>query len=117
MVAVLAVADFRNSESWNQARLAVCTILEFSESWSSQFEYRTLAKKIQRLSIAVLDNIAKGCEGTGNEAFLSKAAQTIDRLEQELYTIEQEGMLQNDDSSLLKRNLDAVKESFKHLEQ
>lgn len=116
MPGVLAVADFRNSKSWNQARLAVCAILEFTESLSQRFEYRTLARNIEHLSVAVLDNLARGYDGTGNSNFLSRAANTIDRLEEELRRVQRQGALNTADSTLLKENLDAVKQSLKNFE-
>jgi hypothetical protein len=112
MVTILAVADFRNSDSWNQARFVVCTILAFTESWSRRIEYRSLAKSIEHLSIAVLDNIVKGYEGIGNRTFLARAGQTIDQLEQELSRVQRMGALKTADSIQLKTNLDSVKASL-----
>jgi hypothetical protein len=114
MVAVLTISDYRNSENWNRARLAVCTILEFTESWSKRYEYRTLAKKIEHLSIGVLDNIAKGSDRSGDSNFLIQAANIIDALEKELSKVRHKRMLDDSDSALLKENLDVVKKSLKH---
>jgi len=116
MVGILAVADFRNSESWNQARLAVCAILELTDLLSRRFEYHKLAKNIEHLSIAVLDNIAKGRDGSGDSNFLTRAANTIDLLEQELLSVQQTGVLTDEDSAFLRENLDAVKSSLQQLE-
>lgn len=116
MVAALAMTDFRNSDSWNQARFAVCTILDLTESWSRIFEYRSLAKNIERLSIAVLDNIAKGYEEPGDGRFLARAAHTIDRLEQELNRVQRKGALRVTDYIQLKGDLDSVKASLQNLE-
>jgi hypothetical protein len=115
MVAVLALTDYRESESWKQARLAVCRILQFTESWSRRLEYRALAKNIEHLSVAVLDNLAKGYDGTGDSNFLSRAANTIEKLEQELRRVQQKGALNGVASALVNENLDAVKESLKKL--
>lgn len=116
MVTVLAVADYRDSESWKQARLAVCAILEFAGVWSQRFEYKMLARSIERLSIAVLDNIAQGCGRTEDRNFLTRAANNIERLKHELRQVQQEGALSDDDSALLNENLDAVKQSLKQME-
>ena len=115
MVAVLTVADYRDSESWNQARLAVYAILAFTESFSRRNEHRKRATNIEHLSIAVLAIIAKGFEGTGDKNFLTKAANTIERLEQELRRAKQRGALNDVDTTLLKENLEAVKISLKHI--
>jgi hypothetical protein len=112
MVGVLAVTDFRDSESWNRARLAVCTILDFTESWSRQNEFRKLAKRIEHLSVAVLDTIARGYDGSGNSNFSAQASNTIDQLEDELGSVQHEGILSSADAALLKDNLEAVKRSL-----
>jgi len=116
MVGILAMADFRNSEIWNQARFAVCGILYFTESWSQRHEYRSLAKNIEHLSVSVLDNIAKGCEATSDRNFLNRAANTIDELEKELGRVHRTGALDNLDFAQLKKNLESVKRSLKHLD-
>jgi len=117
MVGIHSMTDFRNSESWNQARFAICAVLEFAEAWSRRIEYRSLAKNIEHLSVAVLDNIAKGYEGTGNKTFLKKAEQSIRRLENELHRVHRKGALKQSDATLLKLNLDSVKASLTNLER
>jgi four helix bundle protein len=116
MIGAFAVVDFRNSESWNRARLTVCAILEFTEFWSRRNEYRILAKNIEHLSIAVLDNIAKGYEAPGDRSFLARAANTIDELERELERVRRKRFLHEVDFSLLRENLETVRESLENLE-
>lgn len=107
--------DFRNSESWNHARLAVCAVLQFTESLSGRSAYTLLARKIDQLSISMLDSMARGYEGSGDRNLLMKAANTIDQLEQELAKTRGDGLLNDADSALLKESLDAVRESLLHV--
>jgi hypothetical protein len=109
MVGVLAVVDFRDSESWNLARLAVCTIIERTESWSRRKEFGMLANRIDHLSVAILDTIAREYDGSGNSNCSLKASNAIDRLKDELGSVQQEGILSSEHADLLKENLEAVK--------
>lgn len=112
MVGILTVTDFRDSENWKQARLIVCTILEYTESLSKRMEFRSVTKDIERLSITVLDKIAEGYERNTNQSFLSRAQQAIDELEQQLAILSHQGGIEESDSLGLKEKLDGVKKSL-----
>ncbi len=114
MVGVLSVRDFRESESWNIARFVVCAILDLTDSWSKTIELERLAGNIERLSIMLLDSIAKGYEGDGDPGFLARATETADQLETELENVRQRGMLDHEDFLSLQQDLDDVKVSLKH---
>ena len=116
MAATLAVIDFHDSEAWYHARMAVCAILELTVSLSRRREYKRLAKKIERLSIAVLDCIAKGYDGSGDTGFLTRATETIDLLETELKRIHRKRALPTEDASMLRKSLEAVKASIRNID-
>jgi len=115
MAAAFAVADDRDSASWNQARRAVCAILTLTESLFRRNEHRKLATNIKHLSLSALANIARGFERSGDRNFLMRAANTIEQFEQELKRAQQRGVLNDADAALLKENFDAVKKSLEHL--
>ncbi len=114
MVGVLTVWDFRESESWNIARSVVCAIFELTDSWSRTLASRRIARNVERLSVALLNDIAKGCEGVGDTSFLARATETVDRLETELGKFRLKGILRYRQFSLLRKNLHDVKTSLNH---
>ena len=112
MVGVLTVWDFRESDSWSIARSVACAIFELNDSWSKTIKSRTLGRQVERLSVALLDEIAKGYEGSGDPAFLAQAGETVDRLETELKKFRQRGILSFHQFHLLRKNLQDVKLSL-----
>ena len=112
MTGTLAVEDYRDLASWKQARFVVCALLAFTESLARRAESRRFAAEINRLSISILDNMAKGYEGEGDRTFLVKARQSIKLLETQLKLAHENDVLSASDSVLLTRELNAVKRSL-----
>ena len=108
----MVVEDFRNLESWKHARLVVCTILSYAESLSRRAESKRLAAEIDRLSVSILDNIARTFEGKRNRSSLAKALHSIDKLEAKLQRASQKGVLTAAETARLMRELQAVKGSL-----
>jgi four helix bundle protein len=109
----IAVEDFRDLASWKQARFVVCALLAFTESLARSAESKRFASDIDRLSISILDNMAKGYEGEGDRTFLVKARESIDLLETQLQRALEKEVLSASDSVRLARELDEVKRSLK----
>jgi len=112
VIGTIAVEDFRNLESWKHARFVVCAILSYAESLSHRAESRRFASEIDRLSVSVLDNIARAYEGRSSRSSLTKAVQSIDKLEAKLERATQDGVLTTSESTRLMRELRALKESL-----
>ena len=117
MLGILTVTDFRNSETWNEARFIVCTLLEFTKRWSKHLRYRRLARDVERLSVSLLDNMTQGYERKGDRSFLSRAQRSIDELESALQKVEERGAINKLESVQLTDGLDAVKQSLKNDER
>lgn len=117
MLGVLAVTDFRNTETWMEARFLVCALLEFAELWSHQLKYRRQAKEVGRLSVGLLDEIAQGYDPKGRRLHLSRARQSIDILERTLQQMQQQGALETSEALRLKTSLETVNESLATLER
>lgn len=111
-----AVADFRESEGWNETRFVVSALLEFTESWSRRLKYKRLAKDIERLSVSLLDNITQGYERKGSTSHLRKAERTLHELELALESMLHQGALKKSESERLKEQLQFVKRSLKNIE-
>ena len=112
MIGTIVVEDFRNLTSWKQARLVVCALLAFTESLSRRAESRKFAAEIDRLSISILDSIARAHEGRGGRSFLAKARDSINQLEVQLHHASERGHLAASDTARLARELKAVKRSL-----
>ena len=110
MLGVLAMPDFRDTEMWDEARFLVCALLEWADSWSGNLEYRGLAKTVNRLSVALLDDIAQGCGPRGEVSFFTRAHRSIDELEQTIRISQERGALQGLDSVWLNERLSALKQ-------
>jgi len=73
MIGVLAVADYREFESWRRARFAVCAALDFAKSIPRLHGRKNLVDEINRLSVSILDTLSRGLERGGDSAFIEKA--------------------------------------------
>jgi four helix bundle protein len=113
MIGTIAVSDFREYESWRRARVVVCSMFDFTRSLSRTARYSRLAADINRLSVSVLDNMAKGYEGSGDRSFLLKARTSADRLSRELKRACEMQALTPPAAVRLKRELDAVRRSLR----
>ncbi len=112
MDAVLRVSDFRESESWSIARSVVCAILDLTESWSKTVRSTRFGKKVKRLSIALLNEITRGYEGSGNPRLLAKAEETAEQIETELDKFRQEGILDSREFLMIRSDLIGVKRAL-----
>ena len=113
MIGVLVVNDFRNSETWKEARFLVCTLLEFTDLWSQRLKYRSLARDVERLSLALLSNMTQGYERKGDASSILKARKSIDDLETTLQKVMNEGALKKTDSERLQSRLETIKKTLK----
>ncbi|MDP2884756.1 MAG: four helix bundle protein [Ignavibacteria bacterium] len=112
MIGAIVVADYRDYESWRRARFAVCSVLDFTQSLSRLAEHRCLAEDIDHLSVSILDNLARGFEGSGDGAFLKKALESIDRLDRALRRASEEHVLTDVASHRLQRELRGVRRAL-----
>jgi hypothetical protein len=115
-IGMLVVTDFRESESWKRARFVLCSILELTRSLSAADMGKSIARKIDRLSMSVLDGIARGYGESGNEAPLSGVRRSIVLLERQLRIASAKGMVSNSEFARLNRELEAVQQSLKEFE-
>ena len=112
MIGAIVVADYRDYESWRRARYAVCSVLDFTKSFSRLAEHRRLARDIDQLSVSILDNLARGFEGGGDAAFLKKALQSVDQLDRALRRASEEQALTKLVSQRLQRELKSVRRAL-----
>jgi len=112
MIGAIVVADYRDYESWRRARFAVCSVLDFTKSLSHAAQHRRLAADIDRLSVSILDTLAKGYEGTGGDAFLAKALESVDRLDRALHRASEEHIMTGATSLHLQRQLKGVRRAL-----
>ena len=112
MIGAIVVADYREYESWKRARFAVCAVMDFTKSLSRLAEHRRLAEDIDHLSVSILDNLARGFEGSGDGAFLKKALESVDRLDRALRRASEEHVLTDVNSHRLQRELRGARRAF-----
>jgi four helix bundle protein len=77
----MVVTDYRENESWRRTRLVVCAALDVAKSLSRHREHKSLSKEIDRLSVSILDAMAKGMQGESRKAFIRTALESVGRLE------------------------------------
>jgi len=106
---IVVVKDYRNLPSWKEARLLVCALLDWSFALSQRSESNSIAAEIERLSVSVLDNLARAYEGNERRSFITKGRRTIAQLEEKLGRAAQRGIMTSSDSLRLTRELYAVK--------
>ncbi len=87
------MADFRDSDSWNEARILVCVLLEMSGHWARRGYCLDLAKSVEHYSVSLLDGLAQGDAQTGNTGELKRAQRSLDELESLLPVIRERGAL------------------------
>lgn len=87
----MSVDDFRDLDAWRTARSVVCALLDVSAALLHAKEHSSYAHCLNSLSIAVLDNMAKGYER--DERFLLEAKKAILRLEKLLAQGQLAGLL------------------------
>lgn len=109
MIGAIVVADYRDYESWKRARFAVCSVLDITKSLSQLVEHKCPALEIDHLSVSILDNLAKGYEGSGDSTFLKKALESVDRLDDALHRATERQVLTNATSHRLQRELKGVR--------
>lgn len=109
MIGAIVVADYREYESWKMARFAVCSVSDFAKSLSRLAEHRCLAEDIDYHSISILDNLARGFEGSGDAAFLNRALESIDGLDRALRRASERHVLTNVTWHRLQRELRTVR--------
>ncbi|MGA3245608.1 MAG: four helix bundle protein [Bacteroidota bacterium] len=109
MIGEIVVVDYRDYESWKRARFAVCSVLDMTKPLSQLAEHRGLALEIDHLSVSILDNLAKGYEGSGDSTFLKKALESVDRLDSALHRASERQALTNSTSHRLQRQLKGVR--------
>lgn len=112
LIGAIVVADYRDYESWRRARFAVCSVLDFTKSLSGLAEHRRLAEEIDHLSVSILDNMARGFEGSGDDAFLEKALESVDRLDRALRRASEEHVVADVTSHRLQRELRGVRRAL-----
>ena len=109
MTGAIAVADYREYESWRRARFIVCSVFDLTRSSSRRVEYKRFVQEIDRLSVSILDNLARGFEGNGHPGFINKACSAIDRLDQRLGLAQQKQLMTASDILRLRKELDSVR--------
>jgi hypothetical protein len=107
---LLSVENFRDLEAWRTARSVVCALLDLSAVHSRNSEHDNFARSVNRLSIAVLDNIAKGYDE--DERFMIEARKAISRLENLLMQGQVAGALTRSESHPLIRELRHLNQSI-----
>jgi four helix bundle protein len=112
MIGAIVVADYRDYESWRRARYAVCSVLDFTKSLSRLAEHKRLARDIDQLSVSILNNLARGFEGSGDAAFLKQALESVDRLERALSRASEAQALPRLTSQRLQRDLRGVRRAL-----
>jgi hypothetical protein len=112
MTGAIVVADYRNFDSWRRARFAVCSVLDSTKSLARVAEHKLLADDIDDLSVSILDNLARGFEGSGDVAYVQKALESVDRLDRALYRASEEHALTNAVSHRLQRELKLVRRAL-----
>jgi four helix bundle protein len=112
MIGTIAVSDFREFESWKRARAVVCSAFDFTKSLSRSARYTHIAAEINRLSVSVLDNMAKGYEGDGDRSSLNKARLSVDQLSRELKRAGELRALTPRAALRLTRELEAVRRAL-----
>jgi hypothetical protein len=113
MIGAIALADYRDYESWKRARFAVCSVLDSTKSLSRLAEHRRLAVEIDNLSVSILDNLARGFEGSGDCAFLKRALESVERLDQALHSASERQALTDATSNRLQRELKGVRRALR----
>jgi hypothetical protein len=112
MMGQTAVTDFRNTDSWNEARILVCVLLEISGHWSHRETCGDLAAAIERHSVSFLDGLAQAYTRNGITCDLGKAQRSLDELESLLQKVRRRGALDRDAVGTLNRRIGLVKRSL-----
>jgi four helix bundle protein len=112
MIEAFVVTDYRDFESWRRTRFAVCSVLDFAKSLSCFTEHRRLASEIDRLSISILDNMARGFEEKGASAFFKRAVESVDQLDRALRRASEKHVLADMTSQRLQREMRAVRRAL-----
>ena len=101
------MGDFRELDSWRQARTVVCALLTMSSALSQAAEHAGYAHGLHSVSIGLLDNMARGYEGD-RKSFL-RARLGINRLEELIRQGQARGLLKVSESMPLRRELRFVR--------
>ena len=113
MIGTIAVPNYREYESWRRARVVVCSVFDFTKSLSRTARYARLAADVSRLSVSVLDNMARGYEGDGDRSFLAKALLSVEDLSRELKRASQMRALTPRAALRLTQELDVIRKSLR----
>ena len=117
MIGVLAVADYREFESWRRARFAVCAALDFAKSIPRLHGRKNLVDEINRLSVSILDTLSRGLERGGDSAFIEKALEKVNRLDRTLRELADRHGLSSATSHHLQRELKEVRRMLQETSQ
>ena len=104
------VENFRDLDSWKKARSVVCALLEMSASLSRSAEHTGLARSLNTISVAILDNMAKGYEGERRSFLVARSL--VDQLEELLSRSQASGLPKGSELIPLGRELNRLRKSL-----